>query len=147
MLLGSKESNMVRLLAIAAILGTTLVMANPSEGKPNKGASGQSQSHSMHRRSHPSHYRNWSSWSWNARYRCYFYLTDGCEYYWYAPANCYYPVTYLAQYPPTQCSYQQTSPNVAPLPIQITNINTNTLTNGTAIPAPLVPPGPLPKGP
>jgi hypothetical protein len=148
-----QETNMIRFLAIAAVLGTTLLTANQSEGKPNKGASGQGNSHSMHQHSRHSHhrnYRNWSRWTWNTRYGCYFYYcpTDNCEYYWYAPACCYYPVTYLAQYPPTRCSYEQTAPNVAPLPVQVTNINTNTLTNGGGVPVPPLASGPpLPKGP
>jgi hypothetical protein len=68
-------------------------------------------------------------------------------------------MTYAAQYPPTQTSYQQASPTVAPVPvqvstpIQVTNTNTNTLVNGSVPPvasvAPVAPVGPgyLPKQP
>ncbi len=152
---------MVRFLAIAAVVGTTLVLANGSEGAAKKGSAGQHSMHSYSGHSYSSHFHNWSSWRWDSSHRCYFYFcsTRDCYYYWYAPASCYYPVTYATQYPPTQTSYQQSAPSVAPVPIQVstpiqvTNTNTNTLVNGFVPPvagvAPVGPiaPGPLSKGP
>ncbi len=147
---------MARFLAVATVLATILALASTSEGKGGKGSSGNSGSHSTHNsshsmHSHDSHYGNWSSWNWNSRYGCYFYYspTYGCDYYWYAPSCCYYPVSYIAQYPPTQTSYQQTSPGVAPMPIQVTNVNSNAAANGAVVPpVASVPPlvtGPMPK--
>jgi hypothetical protein len=157
--LAAKEMNMVRFLAIAAVVGTTLVLANGSEGANNKGPSGYHSGHSYSGHSFPSHYRNWSSWRWDSHYRCYFYGSGGYFYYWYAPASCYYQVSYATQYPPTQTTYQQSAPSVAPVPIQVstpiqvTNTNTNTLVNGFVPPVGSVAsvgpiaPGPQPKGP
>ena len=47
----------------------------------------------------PPTYRNWSRYSWLARYGCYLYYSDGW-YYWYAPRRTFLPITYLQTYPP-----------------------------------------------
>ena len=135
-------------------MGTTLALANPSEGSSNKGATSHGNSHSMHYSGHSyaHNYHNWSSWRWDSHHRCYTYFcpTRECSYYWYAPAACYYPVTCMAQFPPTPCSYQQASPGVVPVPVQtaaavqVTNVNTNT---NSLVSGPVAPftPGILPK--
>jgi hypothetical protein len=100
-------------------------------------------SYSLHR-----NFRNWSSWCWNSRFRCYTYCygPSRCYYYWYAPACCYYPISCIDEYPPTPCQYQ-TSPGVAPLPVQVqvTNINQNGQNALNGVPAIIPgPSGPIP---
>jgi hypothetical protein len=94
-------------------------------------------------------FRNWSSWCWNSRFRCYTYCygPSRCYYYWYAPACCYYPISYIDDYPPTACQYQTASPGVAPLPVQVqvTNINQNGQNALNGVPAVIPgPSGPIP---
>jgi hypothetical protein len=137
---------MKTILSIAALLAVSLVSAQESQAK------GPSNSGS-HVRFYSSQHRNFSSYCWNARYGCYYYgcPTTSCSYYWYAPSCCYYPVSYIAQYPPTPVAYQPVSPGTIPLPtqvnvpIQVTNVNTNTLANNS--PGIPVTPGFIPKGP
>ena len=52
--------------------------------------------------SYPRGYYRWSYRYWDYRFGCELcYSTDdGCYYYFYAPANCYYPFSYIQQYPP-----------------------------------------------
>jgi hypothetical protein len=88
------------------------------------------------------HHRDYCGWShhcWNSRYGCetYFSVADGCFFYFYAPASCYYPIVVIEQFPPvrTPVAPIAAAPTVAVVPaIQITNVNRNTLVNGAAVP-------------
>jgi hypothetical protein len=144
---------MKKLLSIAALVAVSLVAAQESEARNSP--QGMRTSHS-----YSSQHRTWSSYCWNSRYNCntYFCSTRRCYYYYYAPSCCYYPVSYIVQYPPTPVCYQPVAPGVIPLPvqvstpIQITNVNRNTLVNGSPgipVTAGFVPQGPSgpPQGP
>jgi hypothetical protein len=148
---------MTRIFSITALLAVSLVAVNESSAKgPSGNTSHKSiqQYSSSHRssRTYDSHYRNWRSYCWNSEYNCYFYYcpTECCNYYWYAPARCYYPVSYLRVYRPSVCAYQTPAPGVTPLPVQVnvpitvTNTNQNVLANGSPVP---VPPGLAPNVP
>ena len=113
---------MTRLLQVAVLLGIFLVTTNVSEalasggtGGGNKSAQspkgqsygkiGNSYPHngvSKGNHSYPRGYYRWSYRYWDYRFGCELcYSTDdGCYYYFYAPANCYYPFSYIQQYPP-----------------------------------------------
>ena len=51
---------------------------------------------------HGRDYCNWGHHCWNSRYGCEYCssLADGCYFYFYAPANCYYPITVIEMFPP-----------------------------------------------
>ena len=53
---------------------------------------------------HGRDYCNWGHHCWNSRYGCEFYCSsdDGCDFYFYAPANCYYPITVIEMFPPVR---------------------------------------------
>ena len=53
---------------------------------------------------HPVSYRNWGHRQWNSRYGCEFCWSgvDNCYFYFYAPANSYYPVSCIEQFPPVR---------------------------------------------
>jgi hypothetical protein len=74
-------------------------------------------------------FNGWSSWYWNARFRCYLYWypRGRCYYYWYAPALCYYPISYIDAYPPPALPYQTPAVGAAPWPshVQVTSVNQN----------------------
>src|SRR5580700_701990 len=100
---------MTRFLQIAALSAMFLVLANVQADANSGGGKGSTGSHkSMSGSSHHNvsktypHNHHWSSRYWNSRYRCEFCYsqTDGCYFYFYAPANCYYPISYIEQYPP-----------------------------------------------
>ena len=145
---------MTRFFSIAVLFGLSLIVTNKTEAKgPSNNGSKTihqnfSSSKSFRTYSGISH-RHWSSWCWNAEYRCYFYYcpTECCSYYWYAPGQCYYPVSCLRLYRPTvlvqQLPVQGVAP-VAPLPVAVTvpitvvNNNQNTAINGNAaVPVPV----------
>ena len=136
---------MTRFLQVAALSALFFVVANASEANGpkagNKGTSGNQGSHQQsfkdghdqHRPSRTySHDHRWSSRYWNSRYGCEFCYSsyDSCYFYFYAPANCYYPASYIAQYPPTPV---RTPPapvpttSVPPMPpAPVVNVNQNT---------------------
>ena len=108
---------MTRLLPIALVLGIFFAATDASEAKghsgskpgsthsgnkhdPGKGMTGKGM-HGNHR-SYPHGYNQWSSRYWNSRYGCEFCFSavDGCYFYYYAPAVCFYPVTIIEQFPP-----------------------------------------------
>jgi hypothetical protein len=145
-----RETNMTRIISITALLAVSLVAVN--ETSANGPHNSPKTIHTVNRsfRTYDSHHRNWSSYCWNREYNCYFYYcpTQACNYHWYAPARCYYPVSYLRVYRPSVCVYQAPAPGVTPLPVQvnvpvtITNVNRNNLTNGSSLPvSPVVPGG------
>ena len=135
---------MKKLLCIAALLAVSLVATQESEAKGSP-SSGNHQGNVSH--SYPSTHRNWSHTNWNSRYGCYFYTCPRtfCQYYWYAPSCCYYPIAYVAQFPPTVGQPVAPAPAVATT-VQVTNTNINTASVGTPGIA-AVTPGLLPKGP
>ncbi len=44
----------------------------------------------------------WNRSYWSSRYGCYYYWNPYASgwYYWYAPGNCYYPISYIVTAPP-----------------------------------------------
>jgi hypothetical protein len=123
---------MTRILTIAALLTTSLVLANDSSANGPKGnGHDNSRSHGISSfKAHSGrtydcyrgHDQHWSSWRWNERNHCYFYRcpTTNRDFYWYAPTGCYYPVVCLTEYPPTPVRYQPVVSGVCPLPIVTT---------------------------
>ena len=67
---------------------------------------------------HGSDYGNWGHHCWNSRYGCDYHwsLADSCYFYFYAPANCYYPITVIELFPPVCTPVALVNP-VAGLPI------------------------------
>jgi hypothetical protein len=85
-------------------------------------------------------YNGFNNRCWSSNYGCEMCWSaiDGCYFYYYEPACCYYPVSYIQQYPPVPSQPFQFSSygasTVAPVGVasglQVTNVNTNSLTNG-----------------
>ena len=53
---------------------------------------------------HDRNFGNWGHRHWNSRYGCEYCWSEvfGCEFYFYAPADCYYPVSCIEQFPPAR---------------------------------------------
>jgi hypothetical protein len=152
MLLSSKDPTMTRLLSIPFVLAVLLATNNMTEAKGNNSGSGKSSGsksgsstkHDPKGNHHPGktygREHRWDSRRWDSRYGCEFCYSsiDGCYFYYYAPAFCYYPVSYIAIFPPVAVAVPTAVAPVAPvqpapLPpaavapvgasIQVTNIN------------------------
>jgi hypothetical protein len=143
--------------ALVALFGTTEVQANGKGGKgggggPSKGGAARvvHASHTKHVATHVKHatahrfvhlhrgyhihYRGWTRYCWFPTYRCYGYFcpTALCWYYWYAPQQCYLPISYVTTYPPTPT----------------TGVTVNVTGTSGGVPTTALPPGatPLPSG-
>src|SRR6202453_2426923 len=111
---------MTRLLSIPVVFAVLLAFDATSEakgpsnggksgstGKRNSTSKGNSSSkHDPKGNHHPGktygREHRWDSRRWDSPYAwefCYSSI-DGCYFYYYAPAFCYYPVSYIALYPP-----------------------------------------------
>ena len=135
---------MTRFLSIAVLLSLSLIAVNQTEAKgPSHNGSKVVQQNRSSSKSFKTYsgisQRHWSSWRWNAEYRCYFYYcpTECCSYYWYAPGQCYYPVSCVRLYRPTVLVQQLPAQDVAPVPVAVTapsadvNTNQNSADNGS----------------
>ena len=135
---------MFRFLQISALfVVVTLVVANESEAKPKAPVHGPGSSHdpkgptklpvhgpgSSHdprgpnpTTTHPRDYRSWGHREWNSFYRCEYCWSPVYRsyFYFYAPAGCYYPVTYIEQFPPVPTEAAPIAPisPVAPVPLR-----------------------------
>ena len=136
---------MTRLLSIPFILAVLLATNNTTEAKGNNSGSGKgsgsmgsksgsTSKHDPKGNNHPSRTygreHRWDSRRWDSRYGCEFCYSsiDGCYFYYYAPAFCYYPVSYIALYPPVAVPAPVAVAPVVPVApvgpsIQVTNIN------------------------
>lgn len=139
---------MTRFLQIATVSAMFLVVAglseasshNKSGGTNNHGSQNGSLKNNNNHHDHPnktySHDHYWSYRYWNWRYGCEFCYSpyDSCYFYFYAPANCYYPVSCIDQFPPTPgvppSNVAPTAPapmpTVPPMPPAVVNVNQNT---------------------
>lgn len=73
------------------------------------------------------HHCHWSDWCWNSHWGCYnYWCPSTCRwYYWYEPACCYYPMTYIQTCTPVAFASPQAVPaSAAPL-INIQNSAAN----------------------
>jgi len=105
---------MTRLLSILFVLAVLLATNNTTEAKGNNSGSGKgsgsksgsSTKHDPKGNHHPGktygREHRWDSRRWDSRYGCEFCYSsiDGCYFYYYAPAVCFYPVTIIEQFPP-----------------------------------------------
>jgi hypothetical protein len=70
-------------------------------------------------KAYPKGWNNWSYRLFDSRYGCELcYSTEeGCYYYFYPPADCYYPVSYFGQYPPVAAPEGSAAPMLPPMPL------------------------------
>jgi hypothetical protein len=61
---------------------------------------------------YPRGFNNWSYRFFDSRYGCELCYSDvdGCYFYFYPPADCYYPLSYFEHYPPAESSSQPPVP-------------------------------------
>ena len=104
---------MNRLILTAAAVAFTFVLVTGTDTQANGPRGGTTRSNvqttrtihsnNLHSSFRASSYCGWNSYCWFGQCRCYgcYCPSAQCWYYWYAPMQCYLPISYMTIYPPT----------------------------------------------